>query len=127
MGFHRRYLTKKTLLSVAQNTFKSFDRYMLSADSYVLDDALASAIWSFYLDEADARNPLWILLKDDYQDKDKILDSICEVFKMIESKSVIKENTEAICKYLDLVGSTENNSVYESILDIMKIFRRRIK
>lgn len=129
MGFHSRHIGDSSLLASAKgNGFESFKTYMLKADSYMLEGEITPCFWSLFHDEREVREDVWKVLRNDGEDHDQLIQSVCKGWNMISNENNNPDQLEAINNYLDLMGSLGKNEELKSSMDnISKILKKRIK
>jgi hypothetical protein len=123
MGFHSRHISDDSLIAFAKNELGSFDTYMRNADSYNLTGEYASCFWDFYQEEKEARESLWNILRNESENKDHLINTVCKLWETATNEKNNFDQLEGILNYLDLagkIGEPEENAHIKKLIEILK-------
>ena len=123
MGFHSRQISDDSLIAFAKNELGSFDTYMRNADSYNLTGEYTSCFWDFYQEEKEARESLWNILRNESENKDHLINTVCKLWETATNEKNNFDQLEGILNYLDLagkIGEPEENSHIKKLTEILK-------
>ena len=127
MGFHSRHISDDSLIAFAKNELGRFDTYMRNADSYNLTGEYTSCFWDFYQEEKEARESLWNILRNESENKDHLINTVCKLWETATNEKNNLEQLGGILNYLDLaekIGEPEENIHIKKLIEIL---RERVK
>lgn len=125
MGFHRRHISDKSIVSSAQGEFHSFQQMMTSADDYMMEGNFAGCFWEFFYYEKEAREHIWNILRSEESERERLIPIVCKCWEVVTNTNNKEEQLEGINNYLalaEIVGYESNPHVVE----LVKILRNKI-
>jgi len=102
MGFHRRTLCFEWIKNyvLGADDFRSFDRFMIGADSYSFEDEFSSSIWGYYsIEDEDSRRNFWITLSE----SPRFFDDLHKCYDVMNHHENLPIHSEAINRYANLL------------------------
>jgi hypothetical protein len=127
MGFFTRHISDDSLIAFAKNELDSFDTYMRNAEAYNLTGEYTSCFWSFYQEEKESRESLWYILRNESQDSDHLIKTVCKLWETATNEKNNPEQLDGIMNYFDLAEKIGNEEENIHIKKLIEILRERVK
>lgn len=127
MGFFTRHIGDDSLIAFAKNELSSFDTYMRNADAYNLTGEYTSCFWSFYQEEKEARESLWYILRNESENSEHLIKTVCKIWDIVDNKNNTQDQLEGIMNYFDLAEKIGNEEDNIHIKKLIEILRQRVK
>jgi len=102
MGFHRRTLRFEWIKNygISADDFRSFDRFMIGADSYSFGDNFSAAIWGYYsLEDENSRMNFWIALSE----SPIFFDELYKCYEVLNHPKNLPIHADALNRYVNLL------------------------